>query len=220
MQTDGRITREKNSYDEGNVWDESHKIHLRFHHLFSCPNTLYGESFFESKLAELCKGQKVLDYGCSDGGLAAKCRSLGAARIVGIDISEKGISKARAAFGGIGEFHVCDAHEISIIGEGEMDVVVGRAILHHLDFETAIHQIIRVLRPGGNALFAEPLYDNPVSKLFRRMTPKARTLDEKPLMRKQIEWADTCFSTHTPQLQSRQHPGGNADLTSSIKPNK
>ena len=38
-----------------------------------------------------------------------------------------------------------------------------------------------MLRPGGRALFLEPLLDNPLLKVFRRLTPSARTDDERPL---------------------------------------
>jgi hypothetical protein len=72
-------------------------------------------------------------------------------------------------------------------------VVCGRAILHHLDFEAAIEEIGRLLRPGGIAFFPEPLGDNPASKLIRAVTPKARTKDELPLSQRQIEWADSQF---------------------------
>jgi ubiquinone/menaquinone biosynthesis C-methylase UbiE len=191
-----RVGREKAAYDEGNVWEESHKIQQRFHHVFESPNTQYGEQFFEAKLAEYCEGNTVLDYGCLDGDLAPKYRGLGARKIIGIDISEKGIEKATRRYGHIGEFHVCDAHDLSWLKSGEIDFIVGRAILHHLDFERAMREVMRVLRVGGAAMFVEPLYDNPAAKLFRAMTSEARTKDERPLSQAQIEWADTLFIQH------------------------
>ena len=39
---------------------------------------------------------RVLDLGCGAGGLARRLRQMGAARVVGIDISEKMLAKARA----------------------------------------------------------------------------------------------------------------------------
>ena len=39
----------------------------------------------------------------------------------------------------------------------------------------------RVLRPGGRALFAEPLASNPFIRLYRRLTPQYRTADETPI---------------------------------------
>ena len=191
-----RIQREKRAFNEGTVWQESHKIHRRFHHVFECANTLAAESFFEAKLAQCCPGSHLLEYGCLDGALASKYHSLGARSIVGIDISEVGVETANRNHGRIGEFLVCDAHDLRCIPDGGIDFVVGRAILHHLDFERAIREVKRVLRAGGTALFVEPLYDNPASKVFRALTPQARTRDERPLSRRQIEWANRLFTGH------------------------
>jgi SAM-dependent methyltransferase len=191
-----RVSRERAAYDEGSVWEASHRIHRKFYHLLDCRNTRRAENFFEEKLSANCAGHVVLDYGCLDGGLTPKYRVLGASRVIGIDISENGIQKAKALYGHLGEFHVCDAHDMAFINDGEIDFVVGRAVLHHLDFEKAMREVGRVLRPGGAALFVEPLLDNPASKLFRALTPKARTVDERPLSRLQIKWADTLFASH------------------------
>ena len=61
------------------------------------------------------------------------------------------------------------------------DTAIGFAILHHLNLEMAIAELYRVLKPGGIALFAEPLASNPLINLYRRLTPHYRTADEAPL---------------------------------------
>ena len=45
----------------------------------------------------------------------------------------------------------------------------------------ALDEIFRVLKPNGKILFVEPLDVNPVGKLVRSLTKKARTSDEQPL---------------------------------------
>ena len=40
------------------------------------------------------------------------------------------------------------------------------------------------------AVFTEPLGGNPAAKLIRRLTPRARTKDERPVEREQIRFAD------------------------------
>ncbi len=40
--------------------------------------------------------------------------------------------------------------------------VLGKQILHHLDMTQAVPEIARVLRPGGRAVFLEPLIHNPL----------------------------------------------------------
>src|SRR3546814_4334755 len=65
----------------------------------------------------------------------------------------------------------------------------------------------RVLRPGGRAVFIEPLGLNPAIELYRRFTPSARTPDEHPLLRRDFRRFDAAFGStrseeHTSELQS------------------
>lgn len=73
-----------------------------------------------------------------------------------------------------------DAHKLEF-PENTFDLIFGTGILHHLEFEPAIKEIFRVLKKDGEMVFLEPLGRNPVGKLVRRLTPEARTSDEKPL---------------------------------------
>ena len=52
--------------------------------------------------------------------------------------------------------------------------------------DIALAEIHRVTKPGGRVLFFEPLADNPLLKLFRVLTPNARTVDEVPFSKNQI----------------------------------
>jgi SAM-dependent methyltransferase len=190
-----RAEREKTAFDTTNVSDNIRRLHRRFSHVFESPNTLYGERESDVRLAALCRDATVLDYGCSNGWAVPQFREWGARRIIGIDISEVLISEARSKHGNLAEFHACDAQNIAMLEDSSVDVIYGRAILHHLDFVAAMNEVQRVLRKGGTALFLEPLFDNPVSILFRKLTPKARTVDERPLSRIQIAYADRLFSS-------------------------
>ena len=79
--------------------------------------------------------------------------------------------------------------------EGSFDLVFGFGILHHLNYKQALSEAGRVLKPGGRILFYEPLGINPLSKLIRRLTPQARTKDEKPLGYEEFEIIDEFFET-------------------------
>jgi hypothetical protein len=52
----------------------------------------------------------------------------------------------------------------------------------------------RVLRPGGTAVFLEPLGHNPIINLYRRITPAVRTPDEHPLLMKDLKVAAQYFN--------------------------
>jgi SAM-dependent methyltransferase len=41
--------------------------------------------------------------------------------------------------------------------DDSFDLVFGSGIIHHLDIDRALGEIARVLRPGGRAVFVEPL---------------------------------------------------------------
>ena len=78
------------------------------------------------------------------------------------------------------QFLLMDAHKLQFEDES-FDFVFGGAILHHLNMVTVLNEIHRVLKPNGKILFVEPLDMNPVGKIVRSLTKKARTSDEQPI---------------------------------------
>lgn len=188
-----RVNREKESYDKGTVFDESAKLHARFHHVFKGPDSKNAEAYFNSLIKHVGPGKAILSYGTVRGQelmpalIEAKPR-----RLVVIDISENEIEATRKDWANQADFMVMDGHAMTF-PDRSFDLVVGRAILHHLDYNVAMKEIVRVLRPGGVALFVEPLRGNPLLRLARALTPKARTVDEMPLSRKQVLYGDQMF---------------------------
>jgi len=75
------------------------------------------------------------------------------------------------------------------------DFVFGHSMLHHTDLELVRTQVYRVLKPGGKAVFLEPLGHNLAVNLFRKFTPGRRTSTEKPLMIDDIMYFAEPFST-------------------------
>jgi len=190
----GRAAREQTAYDGMSVFGQSAKLHSRFSHVFQGPNSLAAEALFYSRLKEWSAGADVLECGCYDGGLAEALHDSGARTIIGVDVSPKAIEIARAKRGKLAEFQVMDAAALTF-PDNSFDVVLGRAILHHTDFERTLTGIYRVLRPEGHALFMEPLRGNPAAWLIRALTPRARTPDEMPLSVKQIRIGDGLFGS-------------------------
>jgi ubiquinone/menaquinone biosynthesis C-methylase UbiE len=130
-------------------------------------------------------GKVVLDYGCGPGYLTKYLLEQGAAHVTGIDVSDGEIEQARerARANGLEDrsrFLVADGHATEF-PDDSFDLIVGDAILHHLDLRRALVELRRILRPGGRAVFMEPLWHNPLLRLGRALTPSARTPDEHPL---------------------------------------
>jgi ubiquinone/menaquinone biosynthesis C-methylase UbiE len=136
-------------------------------------------------------GKDVLDYGCGPGYLTKYLIEAGAKSVTGIDVSDAEIDQARerAETNGIADrcrFLAADAHSTDF-PDDSFDVIVGDSILHHLELRRALLEIRRILRPGGRAVFLEPLWHNPILRLGRALTPGARTPDEHPLTT--ADWA-------------------------------
>lgn len=130
------------------------------------------------------KGLKVLDYGCGNGWLSVLLAKSGA-DVCGIDISEELIKKADALRDrqGLGKrisFKVMAAEDLTF-PDRSFDLALGSAILHHTDIDRALSNISRVLKPGGRAIFIEPLNQNIFLKLWRKLTPWRRSPAEKAL---------------------------------------
>ncbi len=146
-------------------------------------------------------GKDVLEYGCginSDGLALAR----EGARITGIDISPVAIEESNALAAGAGltdrvSYHVMNAEELTF-PDNSFDLVCGIGILHHLDLEKGYGEVARVLRPGGRAVFHEPLGHNPLINRFRNRTPHLRTPDEHPLLRSDLREAERYFSKIRP----------------------
>jgi SAM-dependent methyltransferase len=142
-------------------------------------------AFRDWLVAEGLTGNRVLEYGS---GVSAQAFFLAAhgADVVGIDISPVAVEqgRARAASEHLEdriEFRVMDAERLDF-PDRTFDLVCGSAVLHHLDLSLAYPEIARVLRPGGSAIFVEPLGHNPLINAYRNRTPSLRTVDEHPLL--------------------------------------
>ncbi|MEN3330639.1 MAG: hypothetical protein V7641_4 [Blastocatellia bacterium] len=147
-------------------------------------NTCYPLEYAHHLLGD-ARGKLVLDYGCGDGIHTLTLARRGA-RVQSLDISPELIQIARQRLrlngihGGV-EFITGSAHEIPLPDES-VDVVFGIAILHHLDLALSAREVHRVLKPGGRAIFQEPVRNSRLIKTIRRLIPY-RSPDVSPYER-------------------------------------
>ena len=141
-------------------------------------------------------GLHVLDYGCGTGGSSRRLREMGA-RVTGFDISMARLQEARLVLSASGaksvDLTLCAAEHIPF-ADGTFDAVFGKQILHHLELDVAISEIARVLKPGGRAVFLEPLIHNPILEGYRRLTPHLRSPTERALSMGDLERIGANFS--------------------------
>jgi ubiquinone/menaquinone biosynthesis C-methylase UbiE len=119
-------------------------------------------------------GRRVVDFGCGSGANSVLLANRGA-HVWGIDISEDLLRLARQRLqasgrGGGATFIAGSAHDMPF-PDASIDVVFGIAILHHLDLDLVSKEVRRVLKPGGRAIFQEPVRNSPVIRFARRLVP-------------------------------------------------
>lgn len=120
------------------------------------------------------RGRLVLDFGCGSGENTLLLARRGA-RVVGVDISASLIALARRrleinGMPGAAAFAIGSAHDLPL-PNGSVDVLFGIAILHHLDLDATSREVHRVLKPGGRAIFQEPVRDSRVLRTIRKCIP-------------------------------------------------
>lgn len=169
--------------------------HHHHHHQGSDATNFYAkggmDAIWDAYLASIGGLQKraILDFGCGEGWSTIEYGKRGA-DVYCFDISpgslhnllheaeEVGVAKKiRPA--------VMAAEHLGYPSKS-FDLVLGVSILHHTDIALVAHEIARVLKPGGRALFIEPLAHNVFLRLFRWLTPGRRTPTEQPMTVSQI----------------------------------
>lgn len=194
MDTASQLERERSHYDHSYEHGEIRASTSKFYDLNGAIMRAYDRF-----LQEHVPGKSILDFGCGNGSNIERLADMKPAFLAGIDISSVAIEQARAKalhYRLNSEFSVMDAHNLTFPNE-TFDVVLGGAILHHLDLDKALATIRRVLKTRGYAIFIEPLGHNPAINLYRRWTPQMRTADEHPLVVADIKLIHQYFPAAT-----------------------
>lgn len=133
------------------------------------------------------QGQRVLELGCGPGDYTIMLARRGA-QVTALDIAPASlqITRQRARANGVQQAIQTTwmTAESLAFPAGSFDWVVGFGLLHHADPIKLGPEVRRVLRPGGKALFREPLGANPLLEFTREYLPyraKHRSLNEHPL---------------------------------------
>jgi ubiquinone/menaquinone biosynthesis C-methylase UbiE len=188
-----RLESEKEFHDSKYSGKTTIAPHYQFnptYHIFLKMKELLGD----------IEGKRILEYGCGTGWITAELASLGGA-IDAFDISQEGINQTKSLLHQLKMLGCCTLKKMAAeeleYDANTFDFVTGFAILHHLDLDKAMPELYRVLKPSGVAYFAEPLGVNPLINLYRLLTPKYRTEDERPIIFKDFKKYSELFSSFT-----------------------
>lgn len=115
-------------------------------------------------------GQKIVDIGCGNG-IISTFFALKGAKVIGIDIEEDELEKARKA---VLELNIKDecvflqgSAESIPIDSGSIDVVFSRSTIQYMQRQAALEEYIRILKPGGTLVLLENLPLNPFINMYR-----------------------------------------------------
>jgi SAM-dependent methyltransferase len=105
-------------------------------------------------LAGDVSGRRILDAGCGSGPLFAALRDRGAV-MTGIDKSTGMLEQARNRLGDDADLQVAELGSPLPFPDSAFDDVVASLVLHYLeDWEPALTELRRVLRPGGRLIMS------------------------------------------------------------------
>lgn len=182
-----RINREKLFHDD-QAANRVHAFSSSTNFIFTNEQYLGHEPWVRPAILKLGKLQdkRILDLGCGHG-MAAVLFARSGATVVAIDVSQGYLQEAknRAISNGVSLNVLAACAEMLPFKDDSFDLIWGNAILHHLDLQFAAKEILRVLAPGGKAVFCEPVSLSPLSRWIRKLASaneyQKHTQDEDPL---------------------------------------
>lgn len=117
------------------------------------------------------RGKKVLDLGCGVGGHLLHYLDLGAAKVVGVDLSQNMIHQASTDFSQLGIpnekycFYCLSMENLDQISESNFDVILSSFAFHYVaDFDGLLAKISAKLAACGTLLFSQ---EHPITTCYR-----------------------------------------------------
>lgn len=106
------------------------------------------------------RDKRLLELGCGSGTISVWMALRGAVA-TGIDVSDQTleIARRRGAVNGVSNrvtFKAVPAEQLDE-ADGTFDRIIGNQVLHHFDLPSTMPNIRRLLKPGGRAVFCEPV---------------------------------------------------------------
>jgi SAM-dependent methyltransferase len=147
-------------------------------------------------------GLSVIDLGCGYGWFCRWAQQQGAARILGLDVSEKMLAQAKAMTSVPGITYERTDLETFDLPEASFDVAYSSLVLHYIsDVATFFAKVHRALSPGGCFVFSteHPIYMAPSHPIWsvggdgRQFWPVDRYLAEGP---RRTDWLATGVIKH------------------------
>ena len=124
------------------------------------------------------RGTRVVDLGCGFGWFCRWAREAGAAEVLGLDVSEKMLARAREATTDNAVRYERADLETLALSQASYDLAYSSLALHYVvNLDPLIRQIHRALVPGGRFVFSteHPIYTAPTKPGWSKDTDGRRT---------------------------------------------
>lgn len=151
-----------------------------FNNSYLLKNSISGLSdvYFNELISKNSKGNIVLDMACGFGRESIIAAKSEAELVVGIDLSPNSVKEGNelARKNNLKNiiFSVADCENL-YFDDNTFDTIICARMLHHIEFETVMKELHRVLKKDGKVICIEALGINPVLNFYRKITPEQRT---------------------------------------------
>jgi len=130
-------------------------------------------------------GQSYLDFGCGNGAAAVRLASKLGLKVTGVDVDPEQIEAARERSGVTPNARFVTADESQLpFGDSEFDFVATHMVTHHIpDWQNALRQMLRVLKPNGCLIYKDFALPKWVASLGRKISKSLGYLTAEDLDR-------------------------------------
>lgn len=130
--------------------------------------------------AGLSPGRRVLEPGAGNGDFTIRLARSGAT-IIGVEISPELVAQGTKRLHHFRNVEVAEGDIAALnFPDAFFDAIVGNSVLHHLDLDQALPEMVRVLAPGGRLFFCEPNMLNPQIAVEKNIAAIGRYLQNSP----------------------------------------
>jgi ubiquinone/menaquinone biosynthesis C-methylase UbiE len=137
------------------------------------------------RLAGFAPGQSYLDFGCGNGAAAIRLASKLSLKVTGVDVDPEQIEAARERSGQAENvrFLAADGAQLPF-SDNEFDFVATHMVTHHIpDWQNALHQMLRVLKPSGYLIYKDFALPKWVASLGKNISKSLGYLTPEDLNR-------------------------------------
>lgn len=122
--------------------------------------------------AEITRGSRLLDVGCGVGSAAHAIAERWNLDVIGVDVDPAQITSAQAYASHTNlQFQVMDATALAF-EDATFDIVTSSMATHHIpQWECAVSEMIRVLKPGGYLVYTDFVFPRWLARAGRLLRP-------------------------------------------------